>query len=146
MALTAVQYKALIITQVGDTEGGLLAAQMDTLWDLYDVLPVGLVRFYTVKREAISTLMGAYRTAAVDYAIQSDLAEKLNQIMTNLGIMLAETEAALAEARSGRLRGRAPHVGQLTTTAPIASPAGAPDANASRYRGNPSLPTRRVQP
>jgi hypothetical protein len=136
-ALTAAAYKALILAEVQDPDG-VLAAQLDTCWDLYPDLPVGRTRYLRTLIKGIDVLLGSVRAQA-DFAIQGDLSVKLGQLTDHLAAKRAAAESDLAAELRG-LTGRAPAMGTLTAVVPVASPAGAPDANAPVYRGSPNPP------
>jgi hypothetical protein len=137
MALTDDEYKSLIVLEVGDTADQLIQNNIDTFWTLYDTLALaGRLQYLYAKRKAVEVLMGSVRTL-VDSEITGDSKFALHQRMTNLETMLAACDQDIAAERRN-LAGQGSAVGLLTTTAPIASPTGRPDANDPRYSGDPN--------
>jgi hypothetical protein len=141
-ALDAEQYQALIILEVGDVDS-LVADNISACWDLYSELPVSREHYLRAKLKALDLLMGAVR-GDVQFAVQGDLQVWQQQKLAALVTLRTAAESDLTHELR---RGARATVSVLSTTAPITSPTGAPDANASTYRGNPNAPwPGRVQP
>jgi hypothetical protein len=152
-APTDEQRKALLILRVGEVTGGLLAANIDTLWDEYAAYatPNPALRDLYVKRGLIEIALGATR-ADVDFT-DGDHSQRASQAAVMLLKMLDSTEAAIVEcAALGQAGGAA--IGELTTVtpstpprAPLVRPFG-PDATDPAYWGDPYWPQsgRRVRP
>ncbi len=135
MPLTEEQYIALIIAAIGgDTEGGLLAAQLPTYWEeIRSNIDDLNARALFVKMDAIDLLLGqvarsvTFRTSSGSSVNLSDLFDHFRQLRADL---LTQITSALPGAGGA--------VGELTTTAPIMRDnAGQPDPNARVYRGDP---------
>ena len=138
MALTDDDYKSLIVIEVGDTADHLIQTNIDTFWALYDDLAgLGRLQYLYAKRKALVTLMGS-TWKLIQVEIVGDSKYALQQRMTNLQTMLTACDTEIStEAQRGIGAGEVV-VGQLTTTAPIASPPGWPDANDPSYAGDPN--------
>lgn len=145
MALTDAQRKTLLILEVGDTAGELLAGNIDLLWEKYaSYAPVSAeLRDLYVKIGLIDIALGAARQGVTftdgDYSQSaSHVAQRL------LEMRKAATDAlAVADADAG---GTGVTGGQLTTVtpqtppvAPLVRPYG-PDALDPQYLGSPYYP------
>jgi hypothetical protein len=72
----------------------------------------------------------------LSYPVEGDLAARERTRLDALRLLLSATQSALADATASA-SSSAPVAGVMTKVAPIASPTGWPDANASRYTGDP---------
>jgi hypothetical protein len=143
MPLNANEYRNLIVTQVGDSTTGVVAANVDTLWTLHDDQPTLPRQFLHAKRDAIQVLMGTVReqVTIARSGTQTDLTDK----MRNLQAMLSAVDAEIATIETLALKAASqarPMSGQLTATAPRSAPDGWPDANDPALRGDPYVPLR----
>lgn len=138
MALTPDQYKALIILQVGDNAAGLLAAQIDLLWESHDTIADDGLRALYTKIGAIDLMLGEARKYASFKALDGS-SVSASDLFKHLMEMREAVEAQIAQAAAGLGGGGA--LGELTTTAPIMPDDGRQsDPNARRYRGDPLRP------
>lgn len=148
MALSAGQIQALLILEIGDTAGGVLAAQMATIWDSYaDYASVSprLQELYS-KRRGIDLVLGSLREASVDYQTESGLLQKLHQKIDTLEAMRERAQDEIDAVEKRALGARTPAAGALTTTTPVTPPTGpltGPlDASWPNYSGSPYWPRR----
>lgn len=97
MALTSAQYKTLILTELMDTSGGLLAANIDLLWSKNDIATTIANQYLLTKRDAIYLLLGAVRQQVNFQALDGasvDLSDLFKHLMALLSIVQAQIEAA----------------------------------------------------
>lgn len=135
MALTEQQYKDLIVTELGDTSDGLLAANIDLYWSKNDAASDLEIRYRLAERDAIVLLLGAARTGA-DFKTSSGSSVALDQVFQHLLAMRDLVDTALASSQAALGSGGA--LGLLTQTAPILRDnAGQPEPNDRIYRGDP---------
>lgn len=142
MALTSEQRKTLLILEVGDTTGGLLAANIDLLWEKYgSYAPVSAdLRDLYVKIGLIDIALGAARQGVT--FTDGDYSQSASHVAQRLLEMRRATtdELAVADAASG---GTGVTSGQLTTVTPQTPPSAAPlrpygpDALDPEYVGSP---------
>lgn len=137
MPLTGDSYKTLVIVEVGDVDG-VIADQVDTLWDLYAGQTDGYARYLYTKRKALDLLMGLVReqvTQTAPNGVSADLTDKLK----NLQIMWTNVDREIATVTALALQtaqtSAAPVIGQISAVAPVTPPAG-PDGNSPLYRGD----------
>ena len=140
MSLSDTEYKALIVSEVGDTDAGLVAGQIDTLWSLFASVSDTWLRFLYAKRRAINLLIGESRKR-VDYedpGLKQKRGEEVKRLLEMLDEVKAEiTTAEAAIAAEAAASSDVPAVGELTTTAPRSNPTtGGLDGNAPAYRGD----------
>lgn len=148
MTVSDANIQTLIILEVGDTDSGVLAANMSLIWSSYaDKAQTGprLQELYS-KRRAIDIVVGATRKQ-VDFMTPT-LEVKQSQELDRLADLREETETEI-ERIEKKLRGnRGISLAQLTTTAPESVPTswplltGVPDANSEALRGDPYFPLR----
>jgi hypothetical protein len=146
MPLSDAAYQTLIVTQVGDTASGLIAAQIATLWSLNDDQPSRKLQYLHAKRAAIETLMGAVREQ-VTHQGEDNVRTQLSDKLKNLQIMLDAVDDDIDRYTASGVdtdSDFAAATGELTTTTsrPPPSLAG-PDANDPSYRGDPYRLRRR---
>lgn len=141
MALSDDQYKTKIILEVGDSAAGLLAANIDLMWDAHDDQGDSAVRFLYAKRDAIDTMLGSVRKG-VNFKALDGASTNLSELFEHLHTMRNDVEAAIVAARelASAASNGAGAVGQLTKTTPIVPDAGQLDPSDRRYRGDPLLP------
>lgn len=126
MAATAEQYKALIIEEVGDSAGTVVARNIDVIWDLYSEQLRMYRQYLLAKRKALHLLMGTVREQ-VDQA-SSGNTTALTDKMRNLKTMLDDTnleldaEGQIAVDLETNVNRSAGALGQLTTTSPCGDP------------------------
>jgi len=143
--LDADGYQQLVISQVGDSAGGIVAASIATLWTLHDDQPTAALQFLFAKIGAIDLLMGTVREQVTQTGLEgvkSDLSDKLKALVLMRAATVADLDRAI-NAGAGQDSTHAGAAGLLTTTAPISPPTGAQDANSPDYRGNPYQRRRR---
>lgn len=151
MALTDAQRKQLLILQVGEVAGSLLAGNIDLLWEQYaPYAPVSAdLRDLYVKLGLIDIAYGAARTGVTftdgDY---SQSASHVALRLLDLRRAVLEEIAAAASEASG---GTGVASGQLATvtpqtppTSPLVRPFG-PDALDPEYVGSVYYPIRRIR-
>lgn len=143
MTLSDDQYKDLIVLQVGDNADGLLAANIDLLWEGNgDQADAATQALYT-KRSAIDLMLGDVRQK-VDFRDPAGISANLSDLFDHLMRMRADVVAQIAlAASSGNGAGA---VGTITKTAPVEPDIGQLDPSARRYRGDPLCPPRRRWP
>lgn len=133
----------LIVLEVGDVAtapypSGLLAANAPLLWQRFQdkrLIAPRLQEMYT-KRACIDLVVGVER-ARTDVTLGTDMSDKRSQRFAALDTMRRETQAEIVRLERLRRVNRAPAVGAITATEPIAPPSTlAPDANDQVYRGN----------
>lgn len=138
--MTEAEWIALIIAALGgDTEGGLLAAELPAYWETVraDIADLN-VRALFVKIDAIDLLLGQ-AARQVTFRTSSGSSVNLSDLFDHFLRLRGFFSAQLAAAAPGG--GVA--IGTLTKTAPLMPPtSGEPDPNAQRYRGD----TRRWRP
>lgn len=147
MALTASDYKSLIVTEVGDTTDGLINLEIETLWELYAATTDLMLRYFQTKRKAIDLLMGKVREQIsfsgnnAGNQVTVELSDKLDHLQTmwkNVSSEISDREQVLSDrVTAGQQTLRQPVVGQLHQTAPVMGRSGYPDPNDRRYRGDP---------
>jgi hypothetical protein len=135
MALSAAEYKTLIVLAVGDDTAGTLAANIDLLWESHDtVASIPLVASLT-KRDAIDLMLGRARTQ-VSFRTSSGSSVSLSDLFDHLLKLRAAVEAEIAQAQASATGAAA--IGTLTQTAPIMrDTTGQVDPNGRRTRGDP---------
>jgi hypothetical protein len=139
MPLSAADYQAQVTSQLSLSD--TLAAEVPTVWDLYadKALIVGggpRLQYLYAKRHFLDVLLGA---AATDTDYEEGVTRySLSQVSKQLAQMRAMVEAEIRLIESRACGNQAPQVAQLTTMTPNpAPPAGVPDPNDSRYKGDP---------
>lgn len=145
MPLDAIDYQALITTQVGDIQTekyptGVLATTITSLWTLNETKPTDELRYLYTKRSAIETLMGIAKDqvtlAGNDRSI--DLSDKIK----NLQLLLKNVDSEIAKAEEQAQRdieqraqtNRGPQVGHIRATSCTPIRPGAPHPLDPRYR------------
>lgn len=136
MPLTDSEYKALIVSEIGDTPSGVLASSIDTYWTRAELEATTELRYLRAKMTAIRVVMGAERRTSVDSSSIGGISSKLQQRMQSLQTMLSDTKVEY-DSQVATIGSYAGVVGQLTTTAPVSPPTGSVDANSLDYAGNP---------
>jgi hypothetical protein len=133
---TATDYQALILAQVGDDDQRTLANQIALIWRLQQASDTDLYgRYLLAWRASIDVMLARVRTAVNFKALGSgEAAVSLSDLSKHLQVMRTNVEEQLQHYQS---TGMTPVIAQMETTAPIVAPSGRPDANDSRYRGNP---------
>jgi hypothetical protein len=133
---------AAIQTQIaiwlGDTPDGQVAGLIRGLWDRYPQYG-GWRRGLAAAGDALTQLVGALRRELRDPTITKERIDAVRLELETLREQRAAITAALTQLLSEGPNTRV-SVGQLRTQAPIASPANQPDANDSRFRGDPNRP------
>lgn len=147
MPLDASAYQAMIVEEVGDTPAGAVAAQIVTIWTMFDDrAPIGRQYLYA-KRKAIDLLMGIYRKQ-VNIVNRGQQAE-LSHLMRNLQIMRDAVSDEIGDDKVDTQRNaqsrRGARIGRLTTTSPLGAAVGLPgfDPNDQVYRGDAIAERRR---
>lgn len=136
MAPTEIQYKALIIAEIGDNDQQLLARTIDGAWLLYDdysTLPA--VRYQLALRKCIELMMGSVRN---DVTVRSD-GETANNSdrIKHLQMMLENATMEITRLISQASRRVGGATGTITRTAPTMPPTTTSiDANDPAYRGD----------
>jgi len=133
--VTEAEYIALAIASIGgDTEDGLLAANLPIFWDLH-TSSSDAARGVEIKIDAIRMLLGqAWRK--VSFKALDGASVQLSDMFDHLVKLLELYQDELTNAQHGASGATA--IGQLTTVAPIGadSPRGT-NPNARSYRGDP---------
>lgn len=133
--MTEEQYIALVIASIGgDTEDGLLAANLPLYWDLHSASSDAR-KAVEVKIDGIRLLLGqAWRK--VSFKALDGASVQLSDMFDHLLKLLELTQDELSQLQDGADGSAA--IGQLTTVAPIGadSPRGL-NPNARQYRGDP---------
>ncbi len=119
MPLTAEAYQSLIPIEVGDVDG-FIAAQIDTLWVLFDTEPVLYVRYLVTKRKALDLLMGKVRDEVNQAGNNASI--ELSDKLDHLQVMWRNVDGEIGQARidaetlAQRVAGssRRPLAGRLT--------------------------------
>lgn len=139
MALTAEQYQALILAELGDD--ATLAAQLSTLWELAEGGGALIDRYRRAKLAGVELLLaraaGQVSFKALDGA-SVDLSDRFAHLLQLRDQLRAEL--AVAEGAAGGYG-----VGEITTQAPLSAPPApttTPDPNARALRGDPLAPPR----
>ena len=121
MSLSAEQFQALIVGEVGDVDT-VVASQITTLWTLYDGETDLYLRYLLTKRKAIDVLMGHVREQ-VNQQVEDaskDFSDKLKHLQTMWGNVDAEIRQVRAEAAAAAQQAttstRQPVTGKLTAT------------------------------
>lgn len=143
MPTSPAEYQTFIVTEVGDSPGGVLAANIATIWNLYAGETRDHRHYLLAKKKALDFLMGTVREQ-VDQT-QADTSTALTDKLRNLQAMyrntLDELDADLAqwaaEEAAATATSRAGVSGQLTTVVPYEHPQSWPDPNAAHLRGDP---------
>lgn len=133
--MTEEQYIALVIASIGgDTESGLLAANLPIFWTLHPSSSDS-VRAIEIKIDGIRMLLGQ-TWRKVSFKALDGASVNLSDMFDHLAKLLTLSQAELAQMQSGAAGTAA--IGQLTTNAPIMpdSPRGV-NPNARSYRGDP---------
>lgn len=130
------ELKQLAITQVGDNEAGLLAANVDLLWTLAASASSEALRFLQTKLGLIDVMLGSIREQ-VDIkgnGAELDLSDKFDHLLKMRKAVEGDIGIATGQFAQGSA---APLAGSLTTTAPR-SPClpGQRDGNNPEYRGD----------
>lgn len=147
MAVNDAQIQSLIVLEVGDEvtaawPSGILSANIATVWASYAdkaLIAPRLQELYS-KRRCIDIIVGIVR-GQVTFSISGDHSRNQSDKAKALMDMrrACQDEITLLEAKARA--NRAPANDELAATAPIAPPdANGPDANDSRYRGDPYKP------
>lgn len=143
MATTEQQYKDLIVQEVGDSAGSVVAVNIDVIWDLYGNQARIYRQYLLSKRKALHLLMGTVREQVdqTSSGNQSNLTDKMRNIKTmlddtNLELDADADDAATLVATVNRSGGA---LGQLTTTSPCGEPGASycPDVSAGGLRASP---------
>jgi len=127
-----------IAVWLGDTPDGQVAGLIRRLWDRYPQYG-GWRRGLAAADDALVQLVGALRGELRAPTITKERIDAVRLELDTLREQRAALAGALLQLASSGANTRV-SVGQLSTTAPIASPANRPDANASAFRGDPNLP------
>lgn len=151
MALTDAQRKQLLILQVGEVAGSLLAGNIDLLWEQYaPYAPVSAdLRDLYVKLGLIDIALGAARTGVT--FTDGDYSQSASHVALRLLEMRKAVAEELAAAASEASGGTGVASGQLTTatpqtppSAPLVRPYG-PDPTDPVYLGSPFYPRSGVR-
>lgn len=145
MALTAEAYKAFIPKQLGDTQDGLIANNIDMIWsvalDANTSAPLPVL-FLLAKVEAIDMLLGWYKEQ-VTFGSSGDLNVSLTDRITFLERLKTELTKKIKARRPGAV------IGQITQTAPVmpqdilnAEVPPIVDANDASFGGSPYVSQR----
>jgi hypothetical protein len=150
VSVTAADLQNAIVSSVGDTDSGFLAASIAAIWALYaDKAQSGpRLQFLYAKREAIDWLLGQPEYAnAVDVLTQGGLSVKQSQKVATLQAKREETQKEIVRLELSLRGTRTGAITTLDAVTPQAPPAGlpvpvssVPDANDSRFRGDPYQP------
>lgn len=135
MALTAAQYRALIVAQFGDDPA--VAESVDLLWAKNDDQANVALQYLYTRRDVIDLLLTRARSQ-VDFRALNGASVSLSQLTENLQRLrqTVEDEIAGEIAEAGGYQS-----GEIATQAPVAPPyPWMSDANAPRYRGSPYDP------
>lgn len=139
--LSGDQWRQKIVVELGSE--AILEQSVRLLWDAHDAFRgVPYTQYLKTKLAAIDLLLGN-----LDQTEHFPVTEEGANRLTNRRIILlalrriAETD--LAKTGSG-LIAYGPSMGLLTTTAPVMSPPGAPDANGYQILGDPNQPAIQV--
>lgn len=133
--MTEAEYIALAIASIGgDTEDGLLAANLPIFWDLH-TSSSDAVRGVEITIDGIRMLLGqAWRK--VSFKALDGASVQLSDMFDHLVTLLGLYQAELTNAQQGASGSVA--LGQLTTVAPIgADSARGANPNARQYKGDP---------
>jgi hypothetical protein len=148
VAISAVQ-RTMLITSVGETSSGVLAANVDGIWDSYTGAAGRLQYLYT-KRDLIELSMGEMRTKA-DFRARDDVGVNATDFLGNLLLMKKDVDADIlkeeAKAAAGNQvlpGGSVAAVGEILRkeTSESLRVSGQQSANDMRYRGEPYSPRR----
>ncbi len=149
MAISSVQ-RSMLITSVGETSSGVLTANVDAVWALYDSATARLQYLYT-KRDLIELSMGEMRTRAT-FRSRDDVGVDATDFLSNLLKMKADVDAEIAKEEAKAAAGNqvlpggsVAAVGEILrqeTSNTLRLP-GQLSANDMRYRGEPYSPRRR---
>jgi hypothetical protein len=129
MALTETQRKSRVVLFVGDVDEagtpvsdgtGIIATNIDLLWDTYDGLGLYLRELYA-RRDAITMVLGRVSLTS-DTAIGRDLglSVKKSDRAKAYQKLLDDTNSLIASVNLGSFIGSASTIGELTTTTPVA--------------------------
>jgi len=134
--MTEEQYITLIIASIGgDTEDGLLAANLPSFWALHADLASDAARLAAVKVDAIQLLLGQ-TWRKVSFKALDGASVQLSDMFDHLIALLDLAQAAAGVTGAGASGAAA--IGQLTTVAPIgADSARGVNPNARQYKGDP---------
>lgn len=149
MALTTAQRKSLLIARVGETSGGLLAANIDALWDLYaaEAAVSAALRDLYVRRDLIEIALADARTKVT--FTDGDYSQSASHLAQRLEAMLAAAQAELERFEAAQQGAGGAAVGELATVTPDTPPSAAPsrpygpDAFDPEYVGDPYWPRAR---
>ena len=133
--MTEAEYIALAIASIGgDTEDGLLAANLPTFWALH-ASSTDAARGVEITIDGIRLLLGqAWRK--VSFKALDGASVQLSDMFDHLVKLLELYQDELTNAQQGASGAAA--IGQLTTVAPIgADSARGTNPNARSYRGDP---------
>ena len=138
MALPLPALHQLLLFEVGDTPDGLLAGLGSALWEAESGwASVPAVQYAAVKVRACDVLIAYWR----DHLSRVLTDDERATIQLRLTSLLATRTTAVSEQATQLQTVSNPGgvaVGALTTTAPIPSPSGWPDANSPRYLHDPN--------
>lgn len=137
MALTEVELKQKIASELGLPSDPDLIEQIDLSWEQYEAQAyVGPnVRYFYVKRDAIIWLQGQNwkKFNWVDQGVvQSD-----SQRFDHLTALLEQTNAEIMRLETKARSRRPAVVGEIANQAVYTNPNGYPDPNSRAYRGDP---------
>lgn len=137
MSLTAEQYQALIVAELGDD--ATLAAQIATLWTLSEGTGDDAARYIRCKLRAVDLLLGR-AAGKVNFKALDGASVDLSDYFAHLAELRDQLAAQVAQADS--IAGGY-GVGAITTITPISeapAPATTVDPNARALRGDPLAP------
>ena len=129
--LTEDQYRALIVAELGNLQ--IVKTNINTYWQLAADAATLNERYLRAKRAALDLVLGLAASQvsfkALDGASVS-LSDMFDHWMALRELIQGQLDVGAAQAQGGGL------VGEMTKTAPIMAPPGAPNPNAQAYRGD----------
>lgn len=131
MALSEAQRKSRVVLFVGDVNvsgtpvsdsTGVIATNIDLLWDTYSGFSNLYLRELYARRDAILLILGKVSLTA-DTAIGRDLglSVKKSERAKAYQKMLEDTNVLIANVGLGEFVGSENRIGELTTTSPVSS-------------------------
>lgn len=127
------QWRQRIVVELNG--GAILQQHIRVLWDGNDRLSLTpYVQYLVTKNDAIDLLLGNLDEEE-QFPVTGDKSSRLSERHRILLDLRRRIEESLTRLKYGAA---IPAMGLLTATAPIPSPAGAPDANDTALRGDPN--------
>lgn len=100
MALTANEYKLLIVREVND-EDNVVAAEIDAIWALYSDKASAYLQYLYAKRKALDFLMGHVRKRVTTILRGGDVQAADSDLMGHLDMLRKVVQGEIDEIEAG---------------------------------------------